>query len=86
MAMKAEPKRSAIRPRPDFDTGWFTTAALWVEVEVLVLVLVPVDVDLDSFAVAVALGAALQKTSLKLPLLPVMQDWSLWISWPCARQ
>lgn len=84
--MKADPKRSAIKPRPDFDTGWFAIAALWVEVEVEVLVLVPVEVDLEPVAVAVALGAALQKTSLKFPLLLLIQDWSSWVSWPCARQ
>lgn len=61
--MNAEPNINAARPRPDFDTGWFTKAAL-VEVEVaLVPVAVPV-VGLDPVAVAVALLAALQKTSL----------------------
>jgi hypothetical protein len=60
-------KSRAISPRPDFETGWFTTAALWVEVEaepVLVLVLVPIEVDLEPVAVAVAFWVESQKTSL----------------------
>lgn len=80
-AIKAEPKRSAIIPRPDLEMGWFVTAALPVEVEVpVLLVLVPVEVDLVPVAVAVAFWAALQKTSLKFPLLLVMQFWSFLMS------
>lgn len=61
--MNAEPNISATRPSPDFDTGWFTIAAL-VEVEVAPVPVALLVVGLEPVAVAVALRAALQKTSL----------------------
>jgi hypothetical protein len=53
--MKADANIKATRPNPDFDTGWFATAALWVEVEVEVPV-VPEDVEEVLVAAAVAVA------------------------------
>jgi hypothetical protein len=63
--MKADPNIKATRPSPDLDTGWFATAALWVEVEVEVPE-VPEDVEEVLVAAAVAVAfcrEVLQKTS-----------------------
>lgn len=52
-AIKAEPKRRAISPRPDLEIGWFVMAAFG-EVEAAgeaVLVAVPEDVDLEPVVV-----------------------------------
>jgi hypothetical protein len=53
--MKADANIKATRPSPDLDTGWFATAALWVEVEVEVPV-VPEDVEEVLVAAAVAVA------------------------------